>query len=185
VDKSTNKDEKKENIYKRSFDNFKNNLNHAILLKKFKQTMDAQRNAVIKQHKKVFLPPILKVPEKLYKYKLFKTESYKVSSQYNFDRDNNKSIDNSANKSFNKSINNSYSRSYDKSFDKSKSMNRSINNYNDKSNSNNSRSGSRSKNQIKLNKLKTLNLKVAQFNSMRYREDILKKRNPNLFKLSS
>ena len=189
MDKSNNKDEKKENIYKRSFDNFKKNLNHAELLKKFKQTMNAQRNAIIKQHKKVFLPPILKVPEKLYKYKLFKTESNKVNSQNNFDRDNDKSIDNSVNKSFDKSINKSYSRSYDKSLDKSKSMNRSINNYNDKSNMNNSvsRSGSRSKRKIKikLNKLKTLNLKVAQFYSMRYREDILKKRNPNLFKLSN
>jgi len=184
MDKSNNKDEKKENIYKRSFDNFKNNLNHATLLKKFKQTMNAQRNAVIKQHKKVFLPPILKVPEKLYKYKLFKTESYKVASQYNYDRDIDNSIDNSINKSLDKSINKSYSRSYDKSFDKSKSMNRSINNYNDKSNMNNSGSRSRSKRKIKLNKLKTLSLKVAQFNSMRYREDILKKRNPNLFKIN-
>ena len=184
MDKSNNKDEKKENIYKRSFDNFKNNLNHATLLKKFKQTMNAQRNAVIKQHKKVFLPPILKVPEKLYKYKLFKTESYKVNSQYNYDRDIDNSIDNSVNKSLDKSINKSYSRSYDKSFDKSKSMNRSINNYNDKSNMNNSGSRSKSKRKIKLNKLKTLSLKVAQFNSMRYREDILKKRNPNLFKIN-
>ena len=191
VDKSINKDEKKENIYKKSFDNFKNKLNHAILLRKFKQTMDAQRNATIKKHKKVFLPPILKVPEKLYKYKLFKTEAYKMNTQYNYDRDNDKSIDNSFNKSFEKSINKSYSRSYDKSFDKSKSMHKSINNYNDKSNPNNSKPkadlaslvNTRNKRKIKI-KMKTLNIKVAQFNSMRYREDILRKRNPNLFKLS-
>ena len=187
MEKSNNKDEKKESIIKRSLDNFKNKLNHALLLKKFKQTMNAQRNAAIKQHKKVFLPPILKVPEKLYKYKLFKTEAQKLNSHYNNDMENEKSIDNSLNKSLDKSINKSYSRSYGKSFDKSKSksksINRSINNYNDKSNMNNSRN--RSKGKIKLNKMKTLNLKVAQFNSMRYRENILRKRNPNLFKLSS
>lgn len=183
MDKSNNKDEKKESIYKRSFDNFKNKLNHVILLKKFKKTMDAQRNAAIKQHKKVFLPPILKVPEKLYKYKLFKTEAHKVNSQYNYDRDNDKSIDNSFNKSFDKSINKSYSRSYDKSFDKSKSINKSINNYNDKSNMNNS--NTKNKRKIKISKVKTLNIKVAQFNSMRYREDILRKRNPHLFKLNA
>jgi len=179
--KSNNKNEKKESIYKRSFDNFKNKFNHAILLKEFKQSMDAQRIAVTKQHKKVFLPPIIKVPEKLYKYKLFKTESYKVKSQYILDRERDKSIDNSnnsINKSFNKSINKSYSRSYEKSFDKSKSIDRSINNYNDKSNMNNS--GNRSRIKIKLNKMKTLNIKVAQFKSMRYREDILRKRNPYL-----
>ena len=32
--------------------------------------------------------------------------------------------------------------------------------------------------------MKTLNIKVAQFYSMRYKKDILRKRNPNLFKLS-
>ena len=183
MDKSNNKDDQKDIIYKKSFENFKNKFNHADLLKKLKQTMDAQRNAAIRQHKKVFLPPILKVPEKLYKYKLFKTESQKINIQYNYDRDNDKSIDNSINKSFNKSINKSYSRSYNKSFDKSKSMNKSINNYNDKSNLKNSIS--RTKRKIKINKMKTLNIRVAQFNSMRYRDDILRKRNPNLFKSSS
>ena len=182
MDKSNNKDEKKESIYKKSFDNFKNKLNHVILLRKFKQTMDSQRNATIKKHKKVFLPPILKVPEKLYKYKLFKTEVHKINTQYNYEKDNDKSIDNLFNKSFNKSTNKSCSRSYDKSFDKSKSIYKSINNYNDKYNPNNS--NSRNKRKIKLNKMKTLNIKVAQFYSMRYKKDILRKRNPNLFKLS-
>ena len=63
-----------------------------------------------------------------------------------------------------------------------KSINRSINRSTDKSVVNSQKNILRkNRNIIKIKKMKTLNLKVAQFNVMRYRIDQIHKRNPKLY----
>ena len=136
--------------YKKSVDNIMKKINNKNLLKEFKKSIDAQRNIAKKEKKKFFLPPILKVPEKLYKYHIFKTETYKNN------------------------IDNSYSR--DNSFNKSSSLDNSIRSPRNKEIANKIR--------IKIKKTKTTNLKVAQFNMMRYRLENLQKRNHKLYKMN-
>ena len=138
-------------INKKNADNIMKKINNTNLLKEFKKSIEAQRKIAKKEKKKFYLPPILKVPEKLYKYHIFKTETYK----------NNNNIDNS------------YSR--DSSFNKSNSLDNSI------------KISPRNKeivNKIKIKKLKTSSLKVAQFNMMRYRIENLKKRSPKLYMMN-
>ena len=138
-------------INKKNADNIMKKINNTNLLKEFKKSIEAQRQIAKKEKKKFYLPPILKVPEKLYKYHIFKTETYK----------NNNNIDNS------------YSR--DSSFNKSNSLDNSI------------KISPRNKeivNKIKIKKLKTSSLKVAQFNMMRYRIENLKKRSPKLYMMN-
>lgn len=162
--KTLNNYSDKNNIYKKSLDYIRKKINNANLLKEYKNIIDAQRTISKKEMKKIFLPPIIQVPEKLYKYPIFKTEIYK-----------NKELDKS-NKDINKSVNKSISKSMDKS------INGSINRSTDKSIANSSKSILRkNRNLIKIKKMKTLNLKVAQFNVMRYRIDQIHKRNPKLY----
>ena len=132
-----------QNIYKKSLNNIMKKIDNKKLLKEFKRTIDAQRTVSIKQKKKVFLPPILKIKGNLNNYPIFKTEA--------------------AHK--NNNMNHSYSRDSIKSSDKSFK---------------NSPRSKEKKNKIK--KMKTLSLKVAQFNAMRYRIEQIQKRNPKLYK---
>jgi len=210
--------DKKENFLK-SIDHIKRKINNGLLLKEFQNTMRAQRTVSRKEIPVTFLPPILKVPEKLYSYPLFKTEVHKnIIINNNEDENNDKSILNtnnksldksgdnkwlnnslngsinislnkskiktnnkSMNKSTNKSINRSMNRSVIKNDDKTfhKSIEKTINKYNDKSINNDPDIKQRN---FKIKKLRTMDLKIAQFNSMKYRKDILRERNPRLFK---
>ena len=210
--------DKKANFLK-SIDHIKRKINNGLLLKEFQNTMRAQ-SISRKEIPKTFLPPILKVPEKLlYNYPLFKTEVHKnIIINTNDDENNDKSITNfnnksldksgnnkwvntsmngsinisqnksqikinnkSMNKSINKSIYNSMNKSVIKHNDKTfqKSVEKTINQYTDKSINNES---SNKKRNFKIKKLRTMDLKIAQFNSMKYRKDILRERNPRLFK---
>ena len=85
--------------YKKSVDNIMKKINNTNLLKEFKKSIEAQRKMTKKERKKFFLPPILKVPEKLYKYHIFKTETYKNNIDNSYSRDNSfnksNSLDNS------------------------------------------------------------------------------------------
>jgi hypothetical protein len=211
--------DKKEHFLK-SIDHIKRKINNGLLLKEFQNTMRAQRTISRKEIPKTFLPPIIKVPEKLlYNYPLFKAELHKniiinINDDENNDKSNsflnNKSLDKSGNnkwmnasmngsinnsknksqiktnnKSMNKSINKSINKSMNKSVIKyniktfNKSVEKTINKYTDKSINNDS--GNKQRN-FKIKKLRTMDLKIAQFNSMRYRKDILRERNPRLFK---
>jgi hypothetical protein len=211
--------DKKEHFLK-SIDHIKRKINNGLLLKEFQNTMRAQRTISRKEIPKTFLPPIIKVPEKLlYNYPLFKAELHKniiinINDDENNDKTNsflnNKSLDKSGNnkwmntsmngsinnsknkskiktnnKSMNKSINKSINKSMNKSVIKyniktfNKSVEKTINKYTDKSINNDS--GNKQRN-FKIKKLRTMDLKIAQFNSMKYRKDILKERNPRLFK---
>ena len=136
------------NIYKRNNFNIKKKFNNNLLLKEFKNTIDAQRVKSKKQIPKIFLPPILKVPENLYNYHIFKTEVYKNN---NLDDYKEKEKENSFNKSIDRTSIGNSSRSIE------------------------------IKNKTKIKKMKTLNLRVAQFNSMRYRIEKLQKRSPKLY----
>ena len=140
---------KKEITYKKTVDNIMKKIKNTNLLKEFKKSIEAQRKMTKKEKKKFFLPPILKVPEKLYKYHIFKTETYKNS------------------------MDNSYSR--DNSFNKSSSIDNSIKI---------SPSNKEIADKIKIKKMKTSSLKVAQFNMMKYRLENLKKRNPKLYMMN-
>ena len=136
------------NIYKRNNFNIKKKFNNNLLLKEFKNTIDAQRAKSKKQIPKIFLPPILKVPEKLYNYHIFKTEVYKNN---NLDDYKEKEKENSFNKSIDRTSIGNSSRSIE------------------------------IKNKTKIKKMKTLNLRVAQFNAMRYRIEKIQKRSPKLY----
>ena len=165
--KTLNNYNEKESNYKKSFDSIRNKINTSLLFKEYKNILDAQRAIGKKEKKKIFLPPILQVPEKLYKYPIFKTEVYKnINNLEITNRDLDNSFNNSSNKSIDKSIN--------------KSLNRSINASVDKSIMNSSRSKLK-KIRTNIQKVKTLNLKVAQFNVMRYRIEQIRKRNPKLY----
>jgi hypothetical protein len=211
--------DKKEHFLK-SIDHIKRKINNGLLLKEFQNTMRAQRTISRKEIPKTFLPPIIKVPEKLlYNYPLFKAELHKniiinINDDENNDKTNsflnNKSLDKSGNnkwmntsmngsinnsknksqiktnnKSMNKSINKSINKSMNKSVIKyniktfNKSVEKTINKYTDKSINNDS--GNKQRN-FKIKKLRTMDLKIAQFNAMKYRKDILRERNPRLFK---
>ena len=136
-----------EKLHNLSINKIHKKFNNATLLKEFKNTIDSQRKKSIKKKEKIFLPPILKVPQNLYNYPIFKTEIYKNN---NYDKDS--SIDNSKDKSIEKSIQNSPK-------------------INEKNN--------------KIKRLKTLNLKEAQFNSMRYRIEKIHNRNPKLYRMNA
>ena len=213
---------KKEKFLK-SIDHIKRKINNGLLLKEFQNTMKAQ-SISRKEIPKTFLPPILKVPEKLlYNYPLFKTEVHKniiinVNDDENIDKSttnfNNKSLDKSGNnkwmntsmngsinnsqnksqlkinnKSMNRSINKSINKYMNKSMNKpvikhndktfQKSIEKTITKYTDKSIHNSS--GYKQRN-FKIKKLRTMDLKIAQFNVMKYRKEILRERNPRLFK---
>jgi hypothetical protein len=213
---------KKEKFLK-SIDHIKRKINNGLLLKEFQNTMKAQ-SISRKEIPKTFLPPILKVPEKLlYNYPLFKTEVHKniiinVNDDENIDKSttnfNNKSLDKSGNnkwmntsmngsinnsqnksqlkinnKSMNRSINKSINKYMNKSMNKpvikhndktfQKSIEKTITKYTDKSIHNSS--GYKQRN-FKIKKLRTMDLKIAQFNAMKYRKEILRERNPRLFK---
>ena len=181
-----NRIEHKENLYKKSYDNIKNQVKNGTLFKEFKNILDAERTIARKRRKKVFLPPILKVPEELINYPIFKTDLYKNVNMGNNDNNNEINNDNENEKTINKSI--EINKSNEKSIEKSpnKTVNKSINNSNNKSNEKSSVNNSKSikiKNKIKLKKLMTLNLRIAQFNTMRYKKNILRQRNPKLYRL--
>ena len=130
------------------------------MLREFKNTIEAQRKKSVKKKEKIFLPPIIKVPKLLYNYPIFKTEIYKNNN--NYDRNDN---------SINKSIEISKDKSIDKSKDK---LLKSIQN------------SPKIKERInKIKRLKTLSLKVAQFNSIRYRMEKIHKRNPKLYRMNA
>ena len=168
-------EKEKEHTYKKSFDHIRKKINTSLLLKEYKNILDAQRALGKKVRKKIFLPPILQVPEKLYKYPIFKTEVYKSINNL---ENNNYDFDNSFNNSINKSVDKSINKSINKSLNKS--QNGSLNGSMNKSVINNSRS-KLLKSRNKIQKIKTLNLKVAQFNVMRYRIEQIRKRNPKLY----
>ena len=86
-------------VYKKSVGNIMTKINNTKLLKEFKKSIEAQRKKAKKEKKKFFLPPILKVPEKLYNYHIFKTETYKNNIDNSYSRDNSFNNSNSLDKS--------------------------------------------------------------------------------------
>ena len=148
------------NVHNISIKKIRKKYNDTTLLREFKNTIEAQRKKSVKKKEKIFLPPIIKVPKILYNYPIFKTEIYKNNN--NYDRDDN---------SINKSIEISKDKSIDKSKDK---LLKSIQN------------SPKIKERInKIKRLKTLSLKVAQFNSIRYRMEKIHKRNPKLYRMNA
>ena len=186
IRKINNKIEHKGNLYKKTYENVKNQVKNGTLYKEFKSILDAERTIARKRRKKIFLPPILKVPDKLINYPIFKIDLYKnvnIENYYNNNQNNN-DIENE--KSINKSI--EINKSNEKTIENSpsKTINKSINNSNNKSIEKSNNKNSRSikiKNKLRLKKLMTLNLRIAQFNTMRYKKDILRQKNPKLFRM--